>query len=76
MEIIVRITLLILIGCSSLSGQINLTDSNLPIILIETNNQGIQDEPKITATMKIIDNGPGNRNQITDPPLGLSLIHI
>ena len=70
MEIIVRITLLILIGCSSLSGQINLTDSNLPIILIETNNQGIQDEPKITATMKIIDNGPGNRNQITDPPLG------
>ncbi len=70
MEIIVRIKLLIILSCSSLFGQVNLTDSNLPIMLINTNNQTIEDEPKITATMKVIDNGPGNRNQITDPPLG------
>ncbi len=70
MKIIVRITVLSFIFCSSLRAQINLTDSNLPIMLIETNNQAIEDEPKITAMMKIIDNGPGNRNQITDPPFG------
>jgi len=51
---------------SSLCAQ--LTDSDLPIIIIEA-SQAIQDEPKITAIMKIIDNGVGNRNQITDPPL-------
>lgn len=54
---------------SGLIAQVNLTDSNLPIILIETSDQAIQDEPKVVATMKIIDNGPGSRNQITDPPL-------
>lgn len=69
MKIIVRFLLVSLFFVSSLQAQVNLTDSNLPIIIIETNNQAIQDEPKITVTMKIIDNGPGNRNQITDLPL-------
>ncbi len=66
----VRFLLVSLFFSSSLGAQVNLTDSNLPIILIETGNQVIQDEPKVMATMKIIDNGPGNRNQVTDAPLG------
>lgn len=41
--------------------------SNLPIIIISTNNVNIPDEPKIPGTMKIIDNGPGQINHITDP---------
>lgn len=41
--------------------------SNLPIIVINTNGQTIPDDPKLVATMGVIDNGPGNRNTITDP---------
>lgn len=43
------------------------TSSNLPIVILNTNNQGIPDEPKIEAGMKIIYNGPGNLNHVTDP---------
>lgn len=42
------------------------TSSNLPIIVINTNGQGIVDDPKIVATMGIIDNGVGVRNNLTD----------
>lgn len=42
------------------------TSSNLPIIVINTNGQFIPNEPKITADMGIIDNGPGKRNNATD----------
>ena len=42
------------------------SSSNLPIVLINTNNQTIVDEPEIVATMKIIDNGVGNLNYVTD----------
>jgi len=41
--------------------------SNLPIVYINTNGQQIIDEPKITANMGIIWNGPGKRNAETDP---------
>jgi hypothetical protein len=44
----------------------DLTSSNLPIIIINTNGQSIPNEPKITADMGIIDNGPGMRNNLTD----------
>ncbi|MDZ7317399.1 MAG: CotH kinase family protein [candidate division KSB1 bacterium] len=44
--------------------------SNLPILIIDTQGQEIPDEPKIMARMKIIDNGPGARNRLTDPPNG------
>jgi hypothetical protein len=44
-----------------------LTSSNLPIIIINTNNVPIPNEPKIPGTMKIIDNGLGQVNHITDP---------
>jgi CotH kinase protein/Secretion system C-terminal sorting domain len=42
------------------------TSSNLPILIVETNGGAIVDEPKITAKMKIINNGPGKRNNLTD----------
>ncbi len=42
-------------------------DSNLPIIVIDTYGQPIEDEPKITAEMGIIYNGPGERNNLQDP---------
>ncbi|MBL7873571.1 MAG: CotH kinase family protein [Cyclobacteriaceae bacterium] len=43
------------------------TSSNLPILVINTSGQTIVDEPKITASMGIIDNGEGVRNHVTDP---------
>ncbi len=44
-----------------------LHSSNLPIVIINTDGFGIPDEPKIPATMGIIDNGLGNVNLPTDP---------
>jgi len=42
--------------------------SNLPIMIIETEGgQEIQDEPKITAQMGLIDKGQGERNHVDDP---------
>jgi hypothetical protein len=55
------------IALAPLSAQVNFTSSNLPIVVINTNGQFIPDEPKITATMGVIDNGPGQRNYMTDP---------
>jgi hypothetical protein len=42
------------------------TSSNLPIVVIGTNGQTIVNEPKITADMKVIYNGEGKRNALTD----------
>ena len=42
--------------------------SNLPIVVINTFSQTIVNEPKINANMKIIYNGPGMMNHITDAP--------
>lgn len=43
------------------------TDSNLPIIVINTDNGvPIRDDPRVLATMKIIYRGPGERNYLTD----------
>lgn len=43
------------------------TSSNLPIVVINTNGQIIPDDYKITADMGVIYNGPGVRNNLTDP---------
>jgi CotH kinase protein len=50
------------------SAQVNFTSSNLPIVLINTNGQAIPQEPKITAQMQVLYNGPGLRNYMTDTP--------
>lgn len=44
-----------------------LTDSNLPIIIINTHGQTIMDDPRIIVDLGIIDNGFGVRNYVTDP---------
>ncbi len=46
-----------------------LTESMLPIVVIETEDEEdeIPDEPKILGFMGIIDNGPGEMNSIDDP---------
>lgn len=46
---------------------VDLKSSNLPIIILDTHGQTIQDEPKIIIDMKVIDNGEGVRNNITEP---------
>ncbi|MFI5171427.1 MAG: CotH kinase family protein [Chitinophagales bacterium] len=43
------------------------TDSNLPIVVINTIGQPIHDDTKINCDMGIIYNGPGIRNYLTDP---------
>lgn len=45
---------------------VSFTSSNLPIVVINTSGQFIPDEPKITAHMGIINNGPGLQNNLTD----------
>lgn len=49
------------------AGYFALTGSDLPILVINTNGQDIPNDPKIMAEMGIIWNGPGVRNEITDP---------
>lgn len=61
----IRVILLFLLTMP-MAGQ-NLTDSNLPIVIISTDGSlAIPDEPKVKATMKIIDRGPGLRNYVAD----------
>jgi hypothetical protein len=42
--------------------------SNLPIFIIQTNGQTINDEPKVTVNLKVISNPNGQINNITDTP--------
>ena len=44
-----------------------LTSSNLPIVVLDTYNVDIPDEPKIDGTMGIIYNGENQLNQLSDP---------
>ena len=58
---------LIFIFSIKLTAQtVNFTQSTLPIVIINTNGRAIPDEPKITATMKIVFNGTGQINRLSD----------
>jgi len=48
--------------------QVTFTDSNLPIVIIQTGGQTIIDDEKVTCDMGIIWNGDGVRNYMTDLP--------
>jgi hypothetical protein len=62
--ILISVFLLILSGNS---GAQDFTDSNLPIVIINTDGLvPILDDPRVLATMKIIYRGPGERNYLTD----------
>lgn len=65
------ISLILIFICQSLTYAgnkfLNLTSSNLPIIIINTNGLTIPyDNPRIVADMGIIYNGQGERNNISD----------
>ena len=51
---------------SNPASYFSLTSSLLPIVAINTNGNTIADDPKVMADMKIIYNGPGIRNYISD----------
>jgi len=57
---------LLLVGSVEALGQAPFTSSNLPIIVIDV-DQEILNEPKVPGRMGIIDNGAGVRNNLTDP---------
>ena len=57
---------LLILFSLSVSAQ-NFTDSNLPIVVINTDNgANIPDEPKVLGTMKIIWHQDGSRNYMSD----------
>lgn len=58
----------LLCGVFSANAQISLDESNLPIVIIETGSE-IVDEPKVVGTMKIINNTSGT-NRVNDPVNG------
>ena len=61
----VLLVLLIIISLWGLAQ--NFTDSNLPIVVINTDNGvNIPDEPKVPGTMKIIWHQDGSRNYMSD----------
>ena len=61
------IVLLSLLCLSLLSSAQAFTDSNLPIVIIDTDGGvTIPDEPKVLATMKIIWHEDGSRNYVSD----------
>jgi hypothetical protein len=47
---------------------VQLTSSDLPIVVIDTHGQDIPDNPKISAGLKIYNKGAGQRNYLTDLP--------
>jgi hypothetical protein len=51
-----------------INATMTFTSSNLPIVIIDTFGQSIKDEYRIQADMKIINNGEGQRNYLTDVP--------
>ena len=51
-----------------ISATTTFTSSNLPIVIIDTFGQSIKDEYRIQANMKIVYNGEGKRNYLTDSP--------
>ncbi len=66
-ERIILFLALILSGTVYVSGQVDFSVSNLPVVVIETNGQEILDDPRIVADMGIIYNGEGQDNHISDP---------
>ena len=60
------VTILLMVSWFALQAQ-TFTDSNLPIVIINTDNgASIPDEPKVPAAMKIIWHQDGSRNYMTD----------
>ena len=62
-----RLIVILLLLIPLLSVAQTFTDSNLPIVVIETDGHvNIPDEPKVLGTMKVIWHQDGSRNYLTD----------
>lgn len=61
-----HLTLLLLVPCFVMQAQVNFESSNLAIFIIDTEGQFIVDEPKTTVNLKVIYNGEGERNFLSD----------
>ncbi|MBN1996672.1 CotH kinase family protein [candidate division KSB1 bacterium] len=48
-------------------GSVDFESSTLPLFIINTNGQRIVDSPRITAEMKVINNGTGHLHTLADP---------
>jgi len=59
------LVLILILGALSTDAQVTFTDSNLPIIIINTDSS-IVDEPKVGGVIGIINNENGQRNYLTD----------
>ena len=63
-----RILPILLVFNSFFSTSQTLTNSNLPIVIITTQNGvPIPDDPRVVAHMGVIDNGAGFTNNVNDP---------
>jgi CotH kinase protein len=61
-QITIYTLILLFVG---LKTQAQLSDSNLPIFIIDTKGQLIVDNPKINAGLKVVYNGPGKTNSLS-----------
>ena len=69
MKTIIHTLLFTIFTCISSQSQAQiLTNSNLPIVKINTNGNTIVDEPKVEVSFQIINNGTGLMNNINDFP--------
>jgi hypothetical protein len=60
----------LLIFCGKPEAQVTLTDSNLPIVIINIDGGGgIPDEPKVKGNMRIVFSGAGQRNAVAEGDL-------
>jgi len=64
----VRFMLILFVATALAAQNVSFESSNLPIVIIDTHGQTIPDAYRIKADMKIIYNGPGQRNFVNDPP--------
>ncbi len=55
------------VRCIRTAMPVSYTTSNLPIFVIHTFGQVISNDPKITARMRVVDNGSYMRNSFTGP---------
>ncbi len=58
-----------LMGMPAIADNVTFTSSDLPIILIQT-QKAINADAKVPGTMKVIDNGEGQVNNVGDTPTG------
>jgi len=64
-----RITLFFLLTIQGIIAQVNFDEYTLPLLVINTNYIEIPQEPKVSATLRVINN-PSGINNPTDPATG------